>query len=163
VSVGNGASYALATSASTTFSNPLTLNGIGGTADRVVRTAIYGAGSGGAYTLFRSHHAGGQQRRGHYKNNGLLTLSGPDWRPGGLLVEKPTSALTDLAGPIAIAGAASNNYGGSTTIYRGTVYLQKSGGAVAIPQPDDFGRGTTNPIWNTSLILNGSNQIASRP
>ena len=51
MNVASGVSYDLATSASTTFSNPITLNGLGGSVNGVSKPAIYGDGSGGAYTL----------------------------------------------------------------------------------------------------------------
>ena len=61
-----------------------------------------------------------------------MTLSGKITGPGGLVVGK-IGAGADQYGPIAIAGADSNDYGGDTAIDRGTTYLQKSGGAIAIP------------------------------
>jgi autotransporter-associated beta strand protein len=162
VNVAAGASYDLATSATSTFSTPITLNGIGGTADGVVRPALYGDGSGAVYTLSGPITLAATSDVGNSKNNGMLTLSGQISGPGGLVVENATPALTNLAGSITIAGSASNNYGGNTTIDRGVVYLQKSGGAIAIPGNVTISSGgNTNPAWNTFLILNGSNQIAS--
>ena len=155
-------SYAMATSATTTFSTPITLNGLGGTADGVVRPALYGDGSGGVYTLTGPITLAADSDVGNSKNNGMLTLSGQISGPAGLIVENATPALTNLAGSITIAGSASNNYGGNTTIDRGVVYLQKSGGALAIPGNVTISSGGNgNPQWNTYVILKGSNQIAS--
>ncbi len=61
---------------------------------------------------------------------------------------------------LAIAGTASNDYGGDTAINRGTVYLQKSGGAIAIPGNLNISPSGTTSTGNTYLILNASNQIA---
>ena len=162
VNVAAGASLALATSATTTFTTPVTLNGIGGTADGVVRPALYGDGSGAVYTLSGPITLAATSDVGNSKNNGMLTISGQISGPGGLVVENNTPALTNLAGSITIAGSASNNYGGNTTIDRGVVFLQKSGGAIAIPGNLTISSGgNTNPTWNTFLVLKGSNQIAS--
>ena len=161
VNVGSGASYAVATSATTTLSTPITLNGLGGTADGVVRPALYGDGSGGVYTLTGNITLAATSDVGNSINNGMLTLSGQISGPGGLVVENSTPALTNLAGSITIAGAAGNTYGGNTTINRGVVYLQKTGGAVAIPGNLTISSGGNgSPSWNTYLILKASDQIA---
>ena len=162
VNIGSGASYVMATSASTTFTAPITLNGLGGTADGVVRPALYGDGSGGVYTFSGPITLAATSDVGNSINNGMLTLSGQISGPGGLVVENSTPALTNLAGSITIAGSTSNTYGGNTTINRGVVYLQKTGGAVAIPGNLTINSGGTAgaPWWNTYLILKASNQIA---
>ena len=51
VNLANGASYYLATSATTTFANPITLNGIGGMVDGYAKPAIYGERQRRRYTL----------------------------------------------------------------------------------------------------------------
>ena len=70
VNVAAGASLALATSATTTFTTPVTLNGIGGTADGVVRPALYGDGSGAVYTLSGPITLAATSDVGNSKNNG---------------------------------------------------------------------------------------------
>ena len=123
---------------------------------------MFGAGSGSVYTLSGQITLAATSDIGNSKNNGMLTLSGQITGPGGLMIEKTTPTLTDLAGSITIAGSTSNNYGGTTTINRGTVYLQKSGGALAIPGNVTIAAGGgAGPVWNTFLILKGSDQIAS--
>ncbi len=162
VSVASGASCDLATSTTMTFSNAITLNGLGGTVGGLTRPALYGDGSGGVYTLSGQITLAASSDVGNSTNNGMLTLSGRITGPGGLVIENTIAALTDQAGPITLSGANSNDYGGSTTINRGTVYLQKSGGAVAIPGDVTISAGgSTSPGWNTYLILKESNQIAS--
>ncbi len=162
VSVASGASCDLATSTTMTFSNAITLNGLGGTVGGVTRPALYGDGSGGVYTLSGQITLAASSDVGNSTNNGMLTLSGRITGPGGLVIENTIAALTDQAGPITLSGANSNDYGGSTTINRGTVYLQKSGGAVAIPGDVTISAGgSTSPGWSTYLILKESNQIAS--
>ncbi len=69
--------------------------------------------------------------------------------------------LADENGPITIAGSISNNYTGGTTINRGTVYLQKAGGATAIPGDVTISTASAAATGSTFLVLNGNNQIAS--
>ena len=64
--------------------------------------------------------------------------------------------------PITISGATSNDYTGGTTINRGTVYLAKTGGAIAIAAGNvNVNCSPTSSTGQTYLILNGSNEIAS--
>ena len=133
VSLGNGAIYDLFTSANTTFSNPITLNGIGGTMDSATKPAIYGDGSGAAYTLSGQITLAASSDVGNSENNAPLTISGQITGPGGLVIGKPGTSPVTQYGGVTLAGTASNNYSGGTTINRGTLYLQKSGGAIAIP------------------------------
>ncbi len=160
VSVTGGASYDLATSATMTFSNPITLGGIGGTLGGVAMPALYGGGNGGAYTISAPITLLATSDVGNSTNNGTLILSGKITGPGGLVVGKSTAAAADQDGALAIAGTASNDYGGDTAINRGTVYLQKSGGAIAIPGNLNISPSGTTSTGNTYLILNASNQIA---
>ena len=84
LNVAGGGYYDLATSAATTFSNAITLNGIGGTVDGYAKPAIYGDGSGGTYTLSGQITLAASSDVGNYQGNGLLTLSRQDHRPGRL-------------------------------------------------------------------------------
>ncbi len=133
VSLGNGVIYDLLTSSTTTLGNPFTLNGIGGTMNSVTMPAIYGDGSGAAYTLSGQITLAASSDVGNSENNAPLILSGKITGPGGLVIGKPGTASVTQYGGVTLAGTASNNYSGTTTINRGTVYLQKSGGAIAIP------------------------------
>ena len=65
------------------------LDGIGGTAGGVSEPALYGDGSGRAYTLTGPITLAADQRRGQQQeeNNGMFTLSGRISRPPGLIVE----------------------------------------------------------------------------
>ena len=160
VNLGNGANCNLAFSTAASIANSFTLNGIGGTSTGVAMPAIYGGGSGGTYTLSGQITLAATSDVGNSTNNGPLTLSGKITGSGGLVVENSVASLTDQGGSVTIAGTDNNNYAGTTTINRGTVILQKSGGAVAIPGNVAITADTTNK-WNTYLILGGSNQIAS--
>ena len=104
INVAGGASYCLATSATTTFSNPITLNGIGATVDGYAKPAIYGDGSGGVYTVSSQITLAATSDVGNYKNNGMLTFSGKITGPGGLVIGKTTPTLADEYGPITIVG-----------------------------------------------------------
>ena len=162
-SFSNGAVCDLNTSATTTFSNPITLAGIGGMVDGYAKPAIYGDGSGGAstYTLSGQITLAASSDVGNYYGNGMLTFSGKITGPGGLVLGKSAPTLADEYGAIALAGATSNDYSGGTTINRGKVYLQKTGGAIAIPGNLTLTTALTLNTGNTYLILNGSEQIAS--
>ena len=116
----------LNTSTTTTFTNPITLNGIGGTVDGYAKPAIYGDGSGGAYTLSGQITLAATSDVGNYYGNGMLTLGGKITGPGGLVLGKTAPTLADEYGPITLVGTTSNDYSGGTTINRGTVYLQKT-------------------------------------
>ena len=161
LSFGNGAVCDLNTSAATTIANPITLGGIGGTIDGYAKPAIYGDGSGGTYTLCGPITLAATSDVGNYYGNGMLTLSGKITGPGGLMLGKTVPTLADEYGPIALSGATSNDYSGSTTISRGKVYLQKTGGAIAIPGDLTITTTLTVNTGSTYLILNGSDQIAS--
>jgi autotransporter-associated beta strand protein len=161
VVLSSGVVCDLKTSTTSTFSNAITLNGIGGTLDGYAKPAIYGDGSGGAYTLSGQITLAASSDIGNYYGNGMLTLSGYITGAGGLILGKAAPTLADEYGAITISGAASNDYGGTTTINRGTVYLQKSGGAIAIPSGSvTIAASATASTGNTYLILQGSNQIA---
>ena len=60
-------------------------------------------------------------------------------------------------GTLYIKGAASNTYTGTTTFTGGTVYLAKTGGAIAIPGNITIADGSAR----TYIILGGNNEIAS--
>jgi autotransporter-associated beta strand protein len=158
---GNGAVCDLNTSATTTIANPITLNGLGGTLDGYAKPTIYGDGNGGTYTFAGPITLAATSDVGNSKNNGMLTFSGKISGPGGLVIGKQTTTLADECGSITISGAASNDYSGGTTINRGTLYLQKTGGALAIP--GDLTIVTTISVYTgpSYLILNGNDQIAS--
>ena len=126
MNVRPAATLPLDTSTTTTFSNAITLNGIGGTIDGYAKPAIYGDGSGGTYTLSGQITLAASSDVGNYQGNGMLTFSGKITGPGGLMLGKTSPTLNDEYGSITIAGATSNDYGGVTTINRGTVYLQKT-------------------------------------
>jgi autotransporter-associated beta strand protein len=160
LNLGNGAICDLFTSATTTFATPITLNGIGGAMDGTARAAIAGDGSGAAYTLTGQITLAASSDVGNSENNAPLTLSGKISGPGGLVIGKPGTVSVTQYGGVTIAGTDSNTYGGSTTINRGTLYLQKSGGAIAIPGNISIAPSDTSEQGNTYLILNGSNQIA---
>ena len=112
INVAAGASYELATSATTTFSNPITLNGIGVAVDGYAKPAIYGDGSGGVYTVSGQITLAANSDVGNYKDNGMLTFSGKITGPGGLAIGKAAPTLADEYGPITIGGSGSNDYGG---------------------------------------------------
>ncbi len=159
--LASGVDYDLKTSTTLTFSNAITLNGIGGTLDGYSKPAIYGDGSGGVYTLSGQITLAASSDIGNYYGNGMLTLSGNITGPGGLVLGRAAPTLADEYGPITISGAANNDYSGGTTINRGTVYLQKTGGAIAIPSGNlTIAASGTASTGNTYLILHGSNQIA---
>ena len=61
---------------------------------------------------------------------------------GGAITGGPTTGLTFTNGPVGtgigtnrfiVSGAAANTYGGATTVDNATMFLQKTGGAVAVP------------------------------
>jgi autotransporter-associated beta strand protein len=149
------------TGAATTFTTPITLNGIGAANDGYAKPAIYGDGGGGTYTLSGQITLAATSDIGNYTGNGELTLGGKITGPGGLVLGKLAPTLADENGAIRITGSTSNDYAGGTSINRGTVYLAKSGGAIAIPGNVTIGTSTVAATGNTYLILNGSNQIAS--
>ena len=150
-----------ATSSSTNFSTPITLNGIGGAIDGLARPAIYGDGSGPAYTLSGQITLAAGSDVGNSENNAPLTLSGKITGPGGLVIGKPGTAQVTQYGAVTLAGTTSNDYGGATTINRGTLYLQKTAGAIAIPGNISISPSDTSANGNTYLVLKGSDQIAS--
>ena len=161
VNVASGAVCDVTSSATATFANAITLNGLGGTIDGYAKPAIYGDGTASVNTFSGPITLAATSDVGNYKNNGMLTISGKITGPGGLVLGKVSPTLADEYGPIALSGAASNDYGGTTTINRGKVYLQKTGGAIAIPGNVTIGTTLTVYTGNTYLILNGSDQIAS--
>ena len=62
LNIGNGATLSLWTTTTTTFANPITLNGIGGTNDGYAKPAIYGDGGSGIFTLSGQITLGRHQR-----------------------------------------------------------------------------------------------------
>ena len=71
--------------------------------------------------------------------------------------------MTNRLGPLYIKGATSNSWTGGTTFTGGTIYLSKTGDAIAIPGNITISDGAGNSAINarTYIILNGSNEIAS--
>ena len=129
--------------------------------DGYPKPAIYGDGSGGVYTLGGQITLAATSDVGNYYGNGMLTLAGRITGGGGLVLGKAAPTLADEYGPITIGGSTSNDYSGTTTINRGTVYLQKTGGAIAIPGGTlTVATSGTSITGNTYLVLLGSNQIA---
>ncbi len=161
VNVASGAVCDVTSSAPATFANAITLNGLGGTIDGYAKPSIYGEGTATVDTFSGQITLAATSELGNSKNNGVLTFSGKISGPGGLVIGKVSTTLADECGPIAFSGAASNDYGGGTTINRGQVYLQKTGGAIAIPGNVTIGTTLTLYTGSTYLILNGSEQIAS--
>lgn len=161
LNLGDGASLLLWTGTATTFTKSITLNGIGTTVDSYAKPAIYGDGGGGTYTLSGQITLAATSDIGNYAGNGTMTISGKITGPGGLVLGKTNPTLADENGAILLGGTISNNYAGGTTINRGTVYLQKTGGAIAIPGDISLKTEFYNGTGNTMLVLNGSNQIAS--
>jgi fibronectin-binding autotransporter adhesin len=161
LNLGNGASLLLWTGTTTTFNKAITLNGIGTAVDNYSKPAIYGDGGGGTYTLSGQITLAATSDIGNYGGNGTMTISGKITGPGGLVLGKTNPTLADEYGAIAIGGTVSNDYSGGTTINRGTVYLQKSSNAIAIPGDIALSTEVYNGTGNTMLILKGNNQIAS--
>ncbi|MBN2578715.1 MAG: autotransporter-associated beta strand repeat-containing protein [Pirellulales bacterium] len=161
VNVGAGSTYSMWTGTTTTFITPITLNGIGGTNDGYAKPAIYGDGGSGTFTISGQISLAATSDIGNYTGNGTLTLSGKITGPGGLVLGKLAPTMADENGVITLSGATGNDYTGGTTINRGTVYLAKTGGAVAIPGNVTLSTATVAATGNTYLVLNGSNQIAS--
>ena len=150
----------MATSTTTTFSIPIMLSGIGGAANGVTKPALRRRQRRSLYG-FQSNHAGGHQRRGQLEDNGMLTISGQITGPGRVGGGEFGAGADEPVGAVTIAGAISNDYTGGTTINRGTVYLQKTGGAIAIPGNLTINAGGSSlPLWNTYVALQASNQIA---
>jgi autotransporter-associated beta strand protein len=160
VNVGSGSTLALWTGAVSTFSNAITLNGIGGTNDGYAKPAIYGDGGSGTFTLSGQITLNATSDIGNYYNNGLMTLSGQITGPGGLVLGKQSPTLADEYGAIKIAGSANNDYAGDTTINRGTVYLAKTSSAWAIPGNVTIGTATSSATGSTYLVMNSGGQIA---
>ena len=77
------------------------------------------------------------------------------------MIGKPGTVQVTQYGAVTLAGTTSNNYSGTTTINRGTLYLQKTAGAIAIPGNISISASDTSAQGNTYLILKGNNQIAS--
>ena len=149
------------TSTTTTFTNSITLNGLGGSGSGYAKPAIYGDGGSGIYTLSGQITLAATSDIGNFGGNGMMTISGKITGSGGLVLGKASPSLADEHGAITIAGATSNNYTGGTTINRGTVYLAKSAGITAIPAGTvTIACSTTQPTGQTYLILKGTNQIA---
>jgi fibronectin-binding autotransporter adhesin len=161
VNMAGGTNLLLWTSTTTTFSNAITLNGIGAAPTGYAKPAIYGDGGAGVYTLSGQITLAATSDVGNYGGNGMMTLSGRITGPGGFVLGKLEPSLADETGPITLAGATSNDYTGGTTINRGTVYLAKTGGAVAIPGNLTINTATTAATGSTMVILNGSNQLSS--
>ena len=86
------------TSSTTTFSNPITLNGIGGTNDGYAKPAIYGDGGSGTYTLSGQITLAATSDVGNYGGNGMMTLSGKITGSGGLVLGKDSPTLADEYG-----------------------------------------------------------------
>jgi fibronectin-binding autotransporter adhesin len=161
ISLGDGANLLLWTSTTTTFTNPITLNGLGGSGSGYAKPAIYGDGGSGVHTLSGQITLATTSDIGNYGGNGMMTISGKITGSGGLVLGKAAPSLADEYGAITISGATSNNYTGGTTINRGTVYLAKSAGITAIPAGTvTIACSTTQPTGQTYLILKGTNQIA---
>jgi fibronectin-binding autotransporter adhesin len=161
IGIGSGANLLLWTSTTTTFANPIVLYGLGGSGSGYVKPAIYGDGGSGIYTLSGQITLSATSDIGNYGGNGMLTLSGRITGGGGLVIGMAAPTLADEYGPITISGSTSNNYTGGTTINRGTVYLAKSGSAIAIPGNVTINTSTTAATGSTFLILSASNKIAS--
>ena len=161
INMGNGANLSLWTSTTTTFSTPITLNGIGGANDGYAKPAIYGDGGSGIYTLSGQITLAATSDIGNYGGNGTMTLSGKITGAGGLVLGKAAPSLADENGTITLSGTTSNDYTGGTTINRGTVNLAKTSSAIAIPGSVTIACSATQSTGQTYLILNGSNQIAS--
>ena len=71
-----------------------------------------------------------------------------------------TGTNTDT-GAIYFTGSASNTYNGATNVYAGTLNLQKSGGAIAIPGNLNIGdAGVTANSWDV-VNLRANEQIAN--
>ncbi len=161
LNLSSGAVCDLDSSSSTSFSNPITLNGIGGAVDGSYRPAIYGDGSGAAYTLSGQITLAASSDVGNSENNSPLLLGGKITGPGGLVIGKPGTVQVTQYGAVTLAGASSNDYSGATTVNRGTLYLQKTAGAIAIPGNVTISASGSGTQGNTYLILEGSDQIAS--
>ena len=151
---------ALWTGTSTTFYNPITLNGIGGTNAGYAKPAIYGDGGSGAFTLSGMITLAATSDIGNYAGNSTLTLNGRITGPGGLVLGKAAPTLADEYGTITMSGNLTNDYTGGTTINRGTVYLARTNGAIAIPGNVTINTSTTAATGSTMLILNGGYEIA---
>ena len=128
---------------------------------RFYRPAIYGDGSGAAYTLSGQITLAASSDVGNSENNSPLLLGGKITGPGGLVIGKPGTVQVTQYGAVTLAGASSNDYSGATTINRGTLYLQKTAGAIAIPGNVSISASGSGTQGNTYLILKGSDQIAS--
>jgi autotransporter-associated beta strand protein len=161
ISVANGATCSLWTGGTTSISLPFTLSGIGGTNDGYAKPAIYADGGSAAYTLTGQITLSATSDIGNYGGNGMMNLSGKITGIGGLVLGKASPTLADETGEITLSGTLGNNYTGGTTINRGTVYLQKTNNALAIPGNVTIKTATTAATGSTFLILKGSNQIAS--
>ena len=140
---------------------PSRSNGLGGTDDGYAKPAIYGDGGSGAYHALRANHAGRYQR--HRQLRGQRTDdSGKITGPGGLVLGKLAPTMADEYGTIGDFPSGQQRYTGGTTINRGTVYLQKTGGFHSpFPRQRDHRRLDHSATGRTYLILKGSNQIAS--
>ncbi len=165
INVVSGACISLWNTSSPTITNPFILNGIAVTNDGYAKPSIYGdAGYAGGYTVSGQITLAATSDVGNYGGNGTLTLGGRITGAGGLVLGKASPTLTDEYGSITIAGMATNDYSGGTTINRGTVYLAKLRGGVAIPGNLTIATpaaGTYGSYPNTYLKLAGVNQIAS--
>ena len=160
INIGNGATMALWTGTSTTFYNPITLNGLGGTNDGYAKPAIYGDGGSGAFTLSGQITLAATSDIGNYAGNSTMTINSRITGPGGLVLGKAAPTLADEYGAITFSGNLSNDYSGGTTINRGTVYLARTDGAIAIPGNVTINTSTTAATGSTWLILNGGYEIA---
>ena len=133
LNIADGANLLLWTGTTTTFSNPITLNGLGGYDGSYAKPAIYGDGGSGVFTLSGQITLAATSDIGNYGGNGDDDLQRQDHRRRRLGAGKVSPTLDDENGAVTISGATSNDYTGGTTINRGIVYLAKTGGAIAIP------------------------------
>jgi len=115
VNVGSGATLALWTGTSTTFNNPITLNGLGGTNDGYAKPAIYGDGGSGAFTLSGQITLAATSDIGNLYANSTLTINGRVTGPGGPGPRK------SRAYPSAMNTARSRSQAGSPTITPATL------------------------------------------
>jgi autotransporter-associated beta strand protein len=161
INMGSGANLLLWTSATTTFSDPIILSGLGGSDGSYAKPTLYGDGGAGTYTLSGQITLAATSDVGNCNGNGMMTLSGKVTGAGGLVLGKLAPTLADEFGSITVSGSTSNDYTGGTTINRGTVYLAKTSGAIAVPGNVTINTATTAATGSTMVVLSASDQITS--
>jgi autotransporter-associated beta strand protein len=139
-----------------------------GTGNLALNGGRISSGSTSNRSILNALSIGGDVAIGDAVNNGTLTFSANSNLGGATrTITLVSSALLDGvvssggitkagAGQLSLTGAGANIYSGTTTVNEGTLFLQKTGGAIAIAGGLTIGDGVGSDV----VSLGASDQIA---